>query len=264
MPDALDRAHRFAGGAADLAAAGWISAVSRFADATPAGWYLERGGAGAVLSGTAIASLNTAVDLDTTPDLAALGDAATLIAGCARPWSITVRDGAADAVADLAARHGLVVRSELPMMVCAADEAVLDVADLPHRMVHRVDSSASAVYTSALAEGFGVAEESFGPLMDGGVLDAPGFAGYLATDSGRAVGCGLGITGDRTVGVFNIAVAPDCRGRGLGRALTARVMADGFAAGAGTAFLIPSEAGLPLYESMGFRVVDRWALFTAS
>jgi ribosomal protein S18 acetylase RimI-like enzyme len=64
--------------------------------------------------------------------------------------------------------------------------------------------------------------------------------------------------------VFNIAVTPQARSRGLGRAMTARVMADGFAAGADTAYLHPSEAARPLYESMGFRVVQTWTTFTAA
>jgi ribosomal protein S18 acetylase RimI-like enzyme len=65
------------------------------------------------------------------------------------------------------------------------------------------------------------------------------------------------------VGVYNLAVVPRARGYGLGRAMTERVMEDGFAAGAETAYLHSSAAGRPLYESMGFRLVQTWTTFTA-
>ena len=64
------------------------------------------------------------------------------------------------------------------------------------------------------------------------------------------------------VGVYNIAVAPAARGRGLGRAITERVVADGIAAGADAAYLHASDLGRPLYESMGFRLVETWTVFS--
>lgn len=81
--------------------------------------------------------------------------------------------------------------------------------------------------------------------------------------SGVPVATGLGVLGDAVIGVYNIAVVPAARGGGLGRAMTARVLADGFAAGADVAYLNPSAAGRPLYESMGFRVVATWTTFSA-
>ena len=61
-----------------------------------------------------------------------------------------------------------------------------------------------------------------------------------------------------TAGVFNIATVPAYRGRGYGRAVTSRIVADGVARGADLAYLQSSEDGYPLYESMGFRTVETW------
>ena len=66
------------------------------------------------------------------------------------------------------------------------------------------------------------------------------------------------------VGVFNIAVVPSARGRGLGRALTETVLRDGIAAGADAAYLHTSAMGRPLYESMGFTLVETWTVFQAA
>ena len=63
---------------------------------------------------------------------------------------------------------------------------------------------------------------------------------------------------DGHVGVFNIATPPEHRGRGYGRAVTARVVADGVRAGARTAYLQASPMGLGVYQRMGFRTGETW------
>jgi ribosomal protein S18 acetylase RimI-like enzyme len=72
------------------------------------------------------------------------------------------------------------------------------------------------------------------------------------------VAVGFGIFGQRIAGVFNIATAHGYRGRGYGRAVTSRIMADGVDRGADLAYLQSSEEGYPLYQSMGFRTVETW------
>nr|WP_281374364.1 GNAT family N-acetyltransferase [Micromonospora jinlongensis] len=99
--------------------------------------------------------------------------------------------------------------------------------------------------------------------MGGAVLDADAITGYLAEESGRPAGTGLGMLTSGVVGVFNIAVVPSARGRGLGRVLTETVLRDGIAAGADAAYLHSSAMGRPLYESMGFALLETWTAFQA-
>jgi ribosomal protein S18 acetylase RimI-like enzyme len=113
-----------------------------------------------------------------------------------------------------------------------------------------VNSSGHEVYTRALAAGFEVPERMSGTLMGGGVLDMPETTGYLAGPDAT----GLLVQGSGVCLLLNIAVVPEARGHGLGRAMTARAIPDGFAAGADTAILISSAAGRALYESMGFHL----------
>ena len=65
-------------------------------------------------------------------------------------------------------------------------------------------------------------------------------------------------------GVFNIATVPAYRGRGSGRAVTSRIVADGVARGADLAYLQSSEDGYPLYQSMGFRTVETWTYLSSA
>ncbi|TQS46150.1 GNAT family N-acetyltransferase [Cryptosporangium phraense] len=241
----------------DRAAAAWLDAMARFMTASPQGWYAELGGGAVVVSGTEFASLNTVVSLDPTPDLTALETLATDAGTRPFPWSMVVRS---DTAADLAARHGRTARHDGPMMTCPAPDVRLPA---PDTTIHHVGPDHANAYTTALAHGFGVPSAAFGDLMGGDVLDTPGITGYLASASGRPVATGLGIRSGEMIGVFNVAVVPEARRRGLGRAMTARILSDGFAAGATTAYLQPSADGWTLYESMGFRVVDSWTIFVA-
>jgi [ribosomal protein S18]-alanine N-acetyltransferase len=81
---------------------------------------------------------------------------------------------------------------------------------------------------------------------------------YLARDAaGRVVGfCSVWLVLDE-LHINNLAVAPDCRGRGAGRALLEHVLREGARLGAGRATLevrASNQAAFRLYERIGFSV----------
>lgn len=246
----------------DRLAYAWSDAMGRLAGAAPGGLHTGRGQAVAAVTGAAVASLNPAFSPRSDPgpaDLADLDAMADAVAARGLPWSIIVRAGAAEVAAAVAGKYGLTRRHGLPLMAVAAADAVLSVDEKAAGRVRVVGATGHEVYTATLTAAFGVPEGAFGALMGGDVLDAPGFSGYLVPGTAT----GFGVQGEGVVGVFNIGVVPERRGEGLGRAVTVRSMADGFAAGAGIAYLHASAAGRPLYESIGFREVECWTMFTA-
>ncbi|WP_433553548.1 GNAT family N-acetyltransferase [Micromonospora zamorensis] len=248
---------------ADRMAAAYFDAIEILCRVTPKGWYAERGTARAAVTHAGIATLNAAYDTTTKPDLGSLDEMATEVGRQTAQWSIMVRGEASDEVADLAGRHGLLERSEMPFLACATDDIVLRAGTAQRGLVRQVDAAESDLYTEALAQSFEAPEGTFGSLMGGAVLDADAITGYLAEESGRPAGTGLGMLTSGVVGVFNIAVVPSARGRGLGRVLTETVLRDGIAAGADAAYLHSSAMGRPLYESMGFALLETWTAFQA-
>jgi GNAT superfamily N-acetyltransferase len=84
---------------------------------------------------------------------------------------------------------------------------------------------------------------------------------YVGYAEGHPVTSGFGVRSGRTIGVFTIATTPEARGRGFGAAMTARVVADGAAAGCDVAALQASSMGRPIYERMGFRLVQEYDVF---
>jgi GNAT superfamily N-acetyltransferase len=74
----------------------------------------------------------------------------------------------------------------------------------------------------------------------------------LAVEDGEPVGCGsLWVTG-RTAGLHDIAVPPGARGRGIGSAVTAALVARARALGCTEAVLHASGPGVGVYRRLGF------------
>ncbi|WP_433317503.1 GNAT family N-acetyltransferase [Micromonospora sp. CA-269861] len=248
---------------ADQMATAYFDAIELLCRVTPKGWYAERGTARAGLTHAGIPTLNAVYDTTTEPDLGALDELATEVRRQAPHWSLMVRGEASDEVAEIAARHGLRGRSELPFLACATDDIVFRAGSTQRVPVRRVGAGENERYTDALTQSFEAPDGAFGSLMGGAVLDADAITGYLAEESGHPTGTALGMRTRGAVGVFNIAVVPSARGRGLGRVLTEVVLRDGIAAGADAAYLHSSAMGRPLYESMGFALVETWTAFQA-
>jgi len=73
---------------------------------------------------------------------------------------------------------------------------------------------------------------------------------------GHAVGFGLAVLERGAVGLYDLAVAPEHRGSGRGRALVQALLHWGAEAGATSAYLqvrAQNTPALRLYESMGFK-----------
>src|SRR4051794_37297230 len=87
---------------------------------------------------------------------------------------------------------------------------------------------------------------------------------FVAELDDRIVGTGVAIRSGRAGWVGTIWVAPDQRGTGLGRALTEATISALNDAGARTLVLVATEQGRPLYERMGFEVVDHYEILEAA
>jgi N-acetylglutamate synthase len=246
------------------AAAAWVSAMESLIAVTPQA-RSRRGGHGThlLLTGVPLATLNAVFSVNDDPDADEVADFAASLDGAQSPWSIQVRGEPSPRVVETAATHGLTAQTQGPFMTRHVDAGILPQEPAALR-VRTATAADHQVFLEVLSSGFGVPPEMFGPLASAALLDAPGFAAYLGEEDGVPVASGLGVLGAGHVGVFNIATVPRSQRRGYGRAMTTAVLRDGYAAGADTAFLHPTAAGLPVYESLGFRTAEHWTYFTAS
>ncbi len=107
--------------------------------------------------------------------------------------------------------------------------------------------------TGALA--FGMPEALLRAFVAADLWQQPGRAVYVGYLGGEPVTTGLGIRTGGTIGVYNIATVESSRRHGYGAEMSARVAADGAAAGCDLAILQSSDIGRPVYERLGYRTV---------
>jgi predicted N-acetyltransferase YhbS len=85
----------------------------------------------------------------------------------------------------------------------------------------------------------------------------------VAELAGRVIATGVGTVNGRSGWVGTVFVEPERRGRGLGRAVTERVIDDLDAAGCRTLVLTASTEGRPLYERMAFETTAEYVIVEA-
>jgi ribosomal protein S18 acetylase RimI-like enzyme len=120
----------------------------------------------------------------------------------------------------------------------------------------RVETGATPAWLNGVTAAQGVAP-SHRAIHDRIVQSIALPAGFAtAYAGGAAAGFGLCVVDRSAVGLFDIVVRPEFRGRGLGRRITGALMHWGRAAGAQSAYLQVFQANqvaIGLYESLGFR-----------
>jgi N-acetylglutamate synthase len=243
----------------DLAARALLSALRLIVREVP-GLYEKPAGPDVVslVSGLPEPILNGVFAAGPSPELGQLKDAADGLAGLALPWSIQLRGEPGWEAEQLAASYGRTGRVAIPLMVC---DLTRHEPDRPARAAGRVrvvGPGDQPAYVAALAAGFEVPPDRMAPFGAPQILARPEVVAYAADDDGQVVSVGLGLFSGDCAGVFNIATRPAYRGRGYGRAMTSRIMADGLTRGARLAYLQSTPAGYSLYRSLGFRTAETW------
>ena len=172
---------------------------------------------------------------------------------------IRLRDGTDDRFVPDLLRAGWVTGGQgtmTPGMVAFPIDHLATIApDLPGFEIRRVtDPDGVEDHRAVVTEGFGVARSVAVGTADLRLLGVAECTIYVGYAGGLPVTSGLGWRSGRTIGVYAISTVPAARRRGYGEAMTARVVADGIAAGCDVAVLQASETGRPIYARLGFRV----------
>jgi GNAT superfamily N-acetyltransferase len=101
-------------------------------------------------------------------------------------------------------------------------------------------------------------QRAYDAMVQGPSPEMRYFAGRV---DGRVVATSALYTGTGLAGIYAVATAPDARGRGYGRALTAAALLEGRRLGYPTAALLSSELGVPVYRRLGFQSVGTVSFF---
>ena len=179
---------------------------------------------------------------------------------------VRLRDGIDDRVIPILTQAGLTPaghETSTPGMVAFPIDLAATVPQAPPELeIRRVtDGAGMKVHRRVVTAGFGSHPTVARGTACTDLLERPECAIYVGYADGTPVVSGLGWRTGRTIGVYSIATSPSARRRGFGAAMTARVVADGVAAGCDAAALQASEMGRPIYERLGFRAVVRYTAY---
>jgi N-acetylglutamate synthase len=192
------------------------------------------------------------------------GGAVDRVRATGLPHCLQLRPGASPALAGLAAARAMSADAEIPLMVMEDPAAVIGARPLAGLVLRQLSPEQVILHARVAAAGFEAPQEPFAQLMTADVLRLPGVRCYLGEVGGQAVATGLGVTLGEFTGVFSVATPPAHRRRGYGAAVTARVVADGRAAGATWAWLQSSPPGYATYARLGFQAVETWKCWIAA
>ena len=177
-------------------------------------------------------------------------------------FCVVLRRGADDRFAPVLADLGLVLDEHvMPGMALHPIPSTIDRAadGFDIRVVR--DAAGLDDHVRVAAEGYGFAEWIARAVIGEELWSRDGCAVYVGYDADAPVSAGFSVRTGRTLGIFTMATVPAARGHGHASAMTARVVADGVAAGCDVAALQASEMGRPIYERLGFRLVQEYDIY---
>jgi predicted GNAT family acetyltransferase len=241
----------------DVVADAMLDAWRHLLAAHPDAWVSGRDGVQACATGIPSAGLNGVWCSRLDPDPAELERLLDELDQRQLPHVLQARPGVSGDAAEVAERRGLVADQDVPLM--RLDDSRRIEAPGPTGLeIRALEPDEAELHALTAADGFGEKPEHFRRLIRPEVLRAEGARAYVGEVDGQVVTTALGVTRGDCVGVFNVGTPEAHRRRGYGAAITARVVADGLAAGASWAWLQSSSAGYRVYESLGFETVERW------
>jgi putative acetyltransferase len=127
------------------------------------------------------------------------------------------------------------------------------------RLIAALDAGLAELYTP---------EQRFGPNLKAEQIEGNRGTFLVARDGDRAVGCGaIRVIEPKTAEAKRMYVEPDYRGKGVGRAVLARLEAAAKELGVERLVLetgVYQEAAIALYRGAGFTEVDCWGDYTTS
>jgi N-acetylglutamate synthase len=134
--------------------------------------------------------------------------------------------------------------------------------------IRRVSASEEvADFLRTGAAGFGTPPNYF-DIWKAGILAGASVpwsrgANYLGYVGGKPVATSIRIRTGDVAGIYFVSTIPEFRRRGFGEAMTRRAIADGLSTGCTIAYLQASKMGHPIYERMGFRVIEEYSEWKA-
>jgi len=235
-----------------------IEAIAAAASQAPGARIERDGGVALIATGLPLRLFNQVViERDAQAD--AIAAAVSVVRERGDLFIVNLRAGTDDAFVPLMGELGLVPLSAEPwmpgMVLHPLPPAGGALAADGHEIRTVSDAPGITDHIRTAAAGFEMPVEWLEAVMTPELGARPEAAVYVGYSAGVPVTTGFGFRTGRTIGVYNISTVKLARRRGLGAAMTMRIVDDGLAAGCNVAVLQATQMGLSVYERLGFRTV---------
>jgi len=167
----------------------------------------------------------------------------------------------AQTLAPVATRLGLTAAGTSPLMVLRGETPVQP--SRPLKIARALGPELVRVAGDIASAAFAVPRDAVARCIDVGITETSGVEACIAWgDDGPMSVVSVTPTGS-TAGIWSMGTLAEHQGKGIGRALLTRVIDDYRGRGVDRFFLIATEAGRPLYTSLGFETIadlSAWVL----
>ncbi len=197
----------------------------------------------------------TVVRRDPLDCAAAVESAARLFAIVGVPLAVEVAEGARPQLEQALANRGMGEVVRRPAMVAAVDSIRATVPPDGLKLGPVGSATGLATVREVQVRAFGLLPEVAEGLLHENILHTAGVHQFGAWLDGQLVGCLTMQIDDQTAGLFGVATDPDHQGRGVATALTATALVKARKLGADLAWLQSTEAGMGVYERLGFETI---------
>jgi ribosomal protein S18 acetylase RimI-like enzyme len=229
----------------------------------PAFEFALRRNCGLCLTGEDVADFNM-LWIGPNPDGEAfLAEAMARVKARGLPLLALFSPEVAEALAPAAERLGLTAAGTAPLMVLRANGTTASGAR--RKIVRVLGKELVGVAGDLSSAAFSLPRDAIARSLDVGITETAGVETWIAYGD-ESLGYGGPMSAvtvspaGTTAGIWTMSTPPQHQRKGMGRALLTQVIDDYQGRGVERFFLIATEAGQPLYESIGFETV---ALFSA-
>ncbi len=169
------------------------------------------------------------------------------------PLLVTLSPNVAPALGPIATRLGLTALGAAPLMVLRAGTVVRP--GRRHKVVRALGPERVRVAGDLVAAAFSAPRDVVARCMDVGITETSGVETYIAWGDEGPMSVVSVTPAGNTAAISAMATLPEHQGKGMGRALLTQVIEDYRGRGVERFHLTASEAGRPLYASLGFETI---------
>jgi GNAT superfamily N-acetyltransferase len=214
-----------------------------------------RGSAFIGLTGGPAADFNMALFGEDPDDLAVFDDFVSRVNATGVSALALLSSAASQRLGPVAKAKGLIQAGTAPLM---ARSGALPETPTSEFVIQRVtEAREMSIFGDLAASAFGMdrawVDRTFATAS---LLDAPAMAFYIAYRGDVPLSAVCSSGAGSTVGIWTMSTPPDKQRQGAGRAVLLAAMQDHIKRRAETFYLIATAAGKPLYDNLGFKIID--------